>query len=176
MRHTDDFLVTILRKVFKTLVLARVMEDNPYDQKTQYARRENFKIYKIKQDEDPSDVLEDNNAVSGIIDDQGRMMLCVEHVGDSTRDIALYPVVFNKDQDGQWRYDLWYSQAEIGPASEVWKDRKEVAEKAADFFLMLRPIAVKDRHTVICRSWRVRDQRGKFRLPTPSKGTLTCRS
>ena len=100
MSHTDDFLVTILLKVLKTLVLARVMEDNPYDQQTQHARRENFKIYKIKQDEDPSDVLEDNNAASGIIDDQGRMMLCVEHVGDSTRDIALYPVVFNRMDNG----------------------------------------------------------------------------
>ena len=31
MRHTDNFLVTILRKVLKILVLARIMEDNPYD-------------------------------------------------------------------------------------------------------------------------------------------------
>jgi hypothetical protein len=174
MRHTTEFLATILRKVLRRMMLEKLIEDNPYQQKKQYARVDNFKIYKLgKSDKEPSIVLANNTAVSGIIDAQGRMLLCVERTGERGQ-FALHPVLFNNDGSGFWRYNLWYSQAEIGQVSKVCTSRKEVLELAHDYFLMLRPIAddAPPCQTVICRSWRVRNQSGELALPVPDLKTL----
>ena len=174
MRHTTKFLVTILRKVLRRMILEKLIEDNPYQQKKQYARVDNFKIYKLgKSDQEPSIVLANNTAVSGIIDAQGRMLLCVERNGELGQ-FALHPVLFNNDGSGFWRYNLWYSQAEIGPVSKVCTSRKEVLELVRDYFLMLRPIADDAPlcQTVICRSWRIRNQSGELALPMPDEKTL----
>ena len=85
--------------------------------------------------------------------------------------------VERKRQPGQFaRYDLWYSQAEIGPVSRMCTSRKEVLELASDYFMMLLPPIPPDatlrRQTVICRSWRVRNQNGELALPMPRKSTL----
>jgi len=170
MRHTEEFLGTVLRKVLCTMVLEWLNEDNPYNQKTEYARTDKFKIYKT---DEASSVLAKNNAVSGIIDKQGKMILCVEQGGQ----FALHPVVFNNDDGGYWKYNLWYSRAEVGAASEVYSSRKEVLEQASDYFLMLRPIVphqsdTEHHQTVICRSWRVRNQSGELALPMPKPETL----
>ena len=171
MRHTNKFLATILRKVLRRMTLEKLIEDNPYYQKKQYARVDNFKIYKLENsDQEPSIVLTKNTAVSGIIDAQGNMLLCVEGKGQ----FSLHPVQFNNDGNGFWRYNLWYSQAEIGPVSKVCTSRKEVLELASDCFLMLRPIQSDTVlcQTVICRSWRVRNESGELALPRPNKETL----
>ena len=171
MRHTNKFLVTILRKVLRRMTLEKLIEDNPYYQKKQYARVDNFKIYKLENsDQEPSIVLTKNTAVSGIIDAQGNMLLCVEGKGQ----FSLHPVQFNNDGNGFWRYNLWYSQAEIGPVSKVCTSRKEVLELASDCFLMLRPTQPDTApcQTVICRSWRVRNESGELALPRPNKETL----
>ena len=176
MRHTTDFLATILRKVLRRQALEQLIQNNPYQQKKEYARVDNFKIYKLKcSDQEPSTVLSGNNAVSGIIDGEGGMMLCVERKGQPGQ-FALHPVLFENDKNGFWRYDLWYSQAEIGPVSRMCTSRKEVLELASDYFMMLLPPIPPDatlrRQTVICRSWRVRNQNGELALPMPRKSTL----
>ena len=135
---------------------------------------DNFKIYKLgNSDQEPSIVLANNTAVSGIIDAQGRMLLCVERTGERGQ-FALHPVLFNNDGSGFWRYNLWYSQAEIGPNSKECTSRKEVSELASDCFLMLRPIQFDTVlcQTVICRSWKVRNQSGELALPVPDLKTL----
>ena len=83
MCRTTQFLVTILRKVLQRMMLEKLIEDNPYQQKKQYARVDNFKIYKLgRSDKEPSIILANNTAVSGIIDAQGGMLLCVEQNGE----------------------------------------------------------------------------------------------
>ena len=140
MYHTIEFLVTILRKVLRRVMLEKLIEDNPYYQKKQYTRVENFNIYKLENlDQEPSIILTKHTAVSGIIDAQGKMLLCVERKGQQGQ-CSLYPVQFNNDGNGLWQYTLWCSQPEIGLVSKVCTSRKEVLELGTDCFLMLQHI------------------------------------
>ena len=78
MRHTIKFLVTILRKVLRRMMLEKLIDDNPYYQKKQYARVENFKIYKLENsDQEPSIVLTKNTAVSAL-QTNSKLMRCLQ--------------------------------------------------------------------------------------------------
>ncbi len=60
------------------MILGKLIGDNPYYQKKQYIRVDNFDIYKLKNsDQEPSIVPTKHTAVSGIIDAKGKMLLCV---------------------------------------------------------------------------------------------------
>ena len=175
MRHTEQFLVTILRKALCTLVLKRLVEDNPYSQHKQYARTDMFKTYKVGQDEHPSSILEKNSVLSGIIDRQGKLLLCTKQQNKSG--FVLLPITFNNDDNGYWCYNLWYSRATIGPAVEMCTSREELNKRATDSFLMLCDDAANQKdtahyHTVICRSWKVRSQSGVLTIPVPNKEIL----
>ena len=91
-----------------------------------------------------------------------------------SEELVFTPLVFN-DNNGMWKLNLWYSETrpEINHF-RVYKSREELLKDCADFFILLRE---KDTintsvRTLICRSWRVRDDRGNFRLPLPLKNVL----
>ena len=76
MRHTIKFLATILQKVIRRVMLENLINDNPYYQKEQYIRVDNFKIYKLENsDQEPPIVLTKHTTVSGITEAQGQMLL-----------------------------------------------------------------------------------------------------
>jgi hypothetical protein len=179
MRHTIQFLVTILRKLVSTMVFSLLNENNPHNVEEKYARTYNFKVYNPKGD--LSSILA-NDAVFGVIDKEGRMFVCVENSRGGK--ISLHPTVFD-DAEGYWCYNLWYSPASLGVATVCCATRKELIEMSSDFFVMLRPVGLEDttqsslgsnlmftHRTVVCRSWRVRNDHGKLSLPDPQLKTL----
>ena len=180
MRHTDNFIVTTLRKLLSTSVFSVLNKDNPHNDKVKYERTCNFKIYSCNKDEDPESILERNKMVVGIVDQKGRLMVCLR--GHRDEKIYLCPLNF-EDSGGLWCYDLWYSRATLGNVRERCEDVTELLKRCSDYFLLLKqeeceqgqtPGCV-ERHTVVCRSWRVRVDTGELTLPLPSKCTLLMR-
>ena len=177
MRHTDQFLVTILRKLLCTAVFSELNENNPHSNRKKYARTQNFKVYRNSQYPNPQTILEKNDIVIGVIDRHEKMMLCVEDAGGGG--ITLHPLAFD-DDDGHWCYNLWYSKTTLGPDVLKCKDRKELLKIISDIFMVLRPINIEvvesssmtNRRTVICRSWKIRHESGKLMLPVPHKDIL----
>lgn len=85
--------------------------------------------------------------------------------------IVLKELTFD-DKAGHWRYNLFYSPASIDNSKElVCEDRKDVVERSSDVFALFYHEKC---FTLICRSWRIRDDAGKLRLPTP-RGKLLYR-
>ncbi len=82
MGHKIEFFVTIIRKVLCRVMLEKLIKDNPFYQKKQYTRVENFKIYKLEiSDQDPSIALTKHTTVNRVINAHGQMLLCVERKG-----------------------------------------------------------------------------------------------
>ena len=161
MRHTDQFVVTILRKLISTTVFSTLNKDTPHNNKVNYERTSNIKIYPLSKGETPGSILENNSIVVGVVDQRGRLMVCSKR--DRTGEICLHPVMF-EDSGGLWCYDLWYARSTIGPDSEKCRDLKELLGRCSDCFLLLKQeelgpgenSVATGRHTVVCRSWRVR--------------------
>ena len=77
VRHTVQFLCTLLNKLLQTSVLARMNAGIPFDDKTQYTRTYIVKIYKGTEYQNPQNILLRNNVVSGVIERTGKMFLCL---------------------------------------------------------------------------------------------------
>ena len=179
MRHTDNFIVSTLRKLLSTSVFSVLNKDNPHNDKVKYKRTCNFKIYSCNKDENPESILKRNKMVSGIVDLKGRLMVCLHEQRGG--DIYLYPLEF-EDSGGVWCYDLWYSRATLGNVRERCEDLTELLKMCSDHFLLLKQefeheliSGCVEGHTVLCRSWRVRVESGELTLPSPSKKTLLMR-
>ena len=58
--------------------------------------------------------------------------------------------------------------------SSVYKSREDLLKDCIDFFILLRERDTNNisMRTMICRSWRVRDDMGTLRLPLPLKNIL----
>ena len=169
MRHTDQFLVTLLEKVLRTSTLDQLNEDNHYSQRARaiYTRTDKLRIYKASNVRELSSThLEKDVVMAGLVDSDGNLWLCAQKTRDQP--FAIYQVEFD-DNEGMWTYDLWYSRATLGSETEIYEDREQLLDFASDYFLLLR---LETRHTVICRSWRVRTKGGELRLPLPTKSTL----
>jgi hypothetical protein len=166
MRHTTKFLVTLIGKVLRTSVFSSVNEGNPLSSTDSYAKTYNLRIY-------PSidEILEQNNIVVGMIDQCGDLYMCMEY--RRTDGIALHKVSFD-DSSGYWCFDLWYSRMTIGNSSRIVANREELTGMCRDFFMFLHHTDEKDSNigTIICRSWKVRVDGGKIRLPEPKQETL----
>jgi hypothetical protein len=107
-----------------------------------------------------------------VIDKNGNLLVCFEK--SRIKGVGVHPLIFN-DTKGNWTFNLWYSETmPQNQHSHVYKSREELLQECRDFFILLRE---KDRNntlmrTMICRSWRVRDDLGKLRLPLPLKNVL----
>ena len=99
-------------------------------------------------------------------------MVCFEE--SRARGIGVHPLIFN-DNKGSWKCNLWYSEmsTQINHL-KVYKNREELLQDCADFFILLRDKDTTSTllRTMVCRSWRVRDDGGKIRLPLPLKNVL----
>ena len=122
-----------------------------------------------KKDARIEDVFSQKDIVSRVIDKIGNLLVCFEK--SRIKGVGVHTLIFN-DTNGNWTFNLWYS--ETIQHSHVYKSREELLQECRDFFVLLRE---KDRNntlmrTMICRSWRVRDNLGKLRLPLPLKNVL----
>lgn len=172
MRHTVDFLVTILRKLLHTSVFSFVNKDNPFNNVDNFTRTYDLRIYPGTSYHDPQSISNTSPIVVGMMDADDNLYVCVDRgvqVG-----IVMYAVHFD-DNDGYIRFNLWYSKMIIGNAALAVSDRKELMNMSKDFFMFLHPMQNPDSSvgTIICKSWRVRDQYGQIRLPQPQRHILT---
>ena len=101
MRHTDQFLMTILHKVLCTSVFEHLNADNPLSMQEKYARTDSMIIYKGSTHPNPKRLLESNKVLVGIIDNSGKMFLCVHPLKGDKGVIELYTVDF-KDLNDKW--------------------------------------------------------------------------
>jgi hypothetical protein len=99
-------------------------------------------------------------------------LVCFEEYRE--KGIGAYPVIFN-DSKGRWKFNLWYSEAlpQIS-YSHLYKNREELLGDCKDFFILLRERGTNNSsiRTMICRSWKVRDDMVTLRLPLPLKNVL----
>jgi hypothetical protein len=115
-------------------------------------------------------ILEQGVFVSGSINYCGDTFICFEErVGQG---IKLFPVVFD-DLNGKWCLNLWYANAQLGSDFQFVCDHAELKDFSQDYFLMLCHSRENSLWTVICRSWRIRDNIGDLSLPLPQRGILT---
>ena len=86
----------------------------------------------------------------------------------------MHPLIFD-DNKGSWKCDLWYSETrtQINHLN-VYKNREELLQDCEDFFILLRDKDTTNTllRTMVCRSWKVRDNLWKLRLPLPLKNVL----
>ncbi len=93
----------------------------------------------------------------------------------SGKGIKVHSLIFS-DEIGSWKFNLWYSETvPQNQHSHVSKVREELLEDCCDFFILLREKDTNDNNsmrTMICRSWRARDDIGKLWLLLPHKNVL----
>ena len=140
-------------------------KDNPLCKRAVYAKTINFTIYKSHTT--PEALLDEDVVSSGVILDD-RLYICFASSGP---EVVLKRLNFN-DNAGKWHYNLYYAPASIvlsNTEDVILSSREEVIEKSSDVFALFgRVLSNEDLcFTMICRSWRVRDDHGKLRLPTP---------
>ena len=58
MRHTDQLIVTVLRKLLSTAVFSVLNKDNPHNKKVKYERTSNLKVFYLAKGENPGSILE----------------------------------------------------------------------------------------------------------------------
>ena len=107
-----------------------------------------------------------------MIDKEGIPLVCFEE--SRVRGIGVHPLIFN-DNKGSWKCNLWYSETRTQiNHSSVYKSREELLKDCADFFILLRDKDTTNTslRTMVCHSWRVRDDKGMMRLPLPLKNVL----
>ena len=102
MRHTDQFLVTVLGKLLCTDMLKLLNKDNPNSNQPHYQTTPDFKIYKYGKYPNPCKVVEDNDIMAGVIDSKGNLLLCFEDASG----ISLHSLNFH-DTKGHWCLNLW---------------------------------------------------------------------
>jgi len=88
--------------------------------------------------------------------------------------IAMHPVTFD-DKNGYWCLNLWYSTILIGKHVEKISNREELMSRCQYFFMFLNPKqkSGSSEGTIICKSWRKRDESGEIRSPQPHIDILT---
>jgi hypothetical protein len=170
MKHNTNYLKKVLTNLLTTDVLNTLNRGNPFSERKEYARTNHVRIYRkgvkyacIR------DVFSLEDVVSGVIFDNGELFVCFEESRE--KGIILYSLNFH-DQDGDWRCNLWYS--DVNPTdkvSQTYASREAMLKECSDYFILLRRRGAMER-TMICRSWRIRDDNGEIRLPLPQKHIL----
>ena len=176
-RHNNRFMRTFTEKVMNNYMLDHINKDNPMRDRVHYARALNFKVY-----DDNASPLTQGIVVSGVIVN-GRMYICFNRHDSSLgkNQVVLKELGFNNSA-GQWHYNLFYAPAIIEKTKEavICEDREDVIKRSSDVFALfhlgtISPNEVDSEKicfTMICRSWKIRDDDGKLRLPTPQEKLL----
>ena len=169
-RHNDEYMMITLKKLLRDFIFDKINEDNPYSKRESNNRTLHYTTY----DESFSlDTCE--GPVSGVII-RNKLFICFDTMSDSRTEsiVTLKEVVFRED-GGSWYYNLWYQSIE-GLEDACTMSLRNVSNQASDFF-MLFPLyedcGKSKSFTLICKSWRIRDDLGKLRLPTPNISILT---
>ena len=173
MKHNEQYLKTILTKMLRTKVFDHLNTDNPFSKAKKYSRTSHVRIYnKGLKHSKVEDILAEEDIVSGVIDKKGHLFICFEE--SRARGIGVHPLIFD-DNKGSWKCNLWYSETRTQiNHHNVYANRDALLQDCDDFFILLRDKETTNAllRTMVCRSWRVRDDLGKLRLPLPLKNVL----
>ena len=92
MKHTEQYLQTILTKMLRMNVLNSFNENNPLAQTKKNARTSHERIYKRGQKyAKAEDVFSHEDIVSGVISKAGNLLVCFEESRD--KGIKVYPLI-----------------------------------------------------------------------------------
>ena len=168
MRHDPAFMSTILKKLLQTHCIDNISSSSSFAKKKEYARTSNVKPLGIN--EDVSTVLDDNLALSGVVDEDGEAYLCARASATDGGGYKLYRIKFD-DSKSEMIYDLHYAPVTLAPYGphRCISDATQLAEFSNDYIVMVRR---EDKWTVLCRSWKVRNDKGEFTLLRESYDTL----
>ena len=172
-RNSNKFMKTILLKQLRTFMLKHINKDNPLCDKKTYARTLDFTVYN-----QTTCILEECIVSGLIVKEEGsgrdKFYVCKREPGSDGK-ICLTELIF-RDKEGFWLYNLWYAPVDIISASMLRLSREEALAMPYDYFLLMRQCEdgtnqkpSDNSFTMICRSWRIRDNHGNIRLPTPQK-------
>lgn len=177
MRHNDQFMQTVLKKLVTTCILEYMNEGNQLSNAKQYARKLNFKVYssttKLKEFFQSADM------ISGVVV-CNIMYVCFANKGSKNKEITLLPLRFD-DKNGMIRYSLWYAPLVHCSADDAdvltCPSRDALPSMASDYFLSVPMIEINPGkgsplHTVLFRSWKIRDPKGSHVLLTPPADLL----
>lgn len=177
MRHNDQFMQTILKKLVTTCILEYMNEGNQLSNAKQYARKLNFKVYSSSTN--LSEFFQGADMISGVVV-HNKMYVCFDNQGSNNKEITLLPLRFD-DKDGMNRYSLWYAPLVECSADDAavltCPSRDALPSMASDYFLSIPMIEIKPGkgsplHTVLFRSWKIRDPKGRQVLLTPPADLL----
>ena len=108
MKHTEQYLQTILTKVLRTDVLKSFNENNPISQTKKYTRTSHVSIYKKGQMfAMVEDVFSNENIASGVISKAGNLLVCFKE--SHGKGIKLHNIIFINNIGSQ-KFILWYSE------------------------------------------------------------------
>lgn len=169
-RHNHEYMKITLKKLLRDFIFDKINEDNPHSKRESNNRTLHYTTY----DESFSlDTCE--GPVSGVII-ENKLFICFDRKSDSRTEsiVTLKEVVFRQD-GGSWYYNLWYQSIEELEDARTMSLRN-VSNQASDFFILFplyEDCGKSKSFTLICKSWRIRDDLGKLRLPTPNISILT---
>ena len=176
-RHNDNFMMTFMQKVMNSYMLDHINKGNPLCERLSYERALNFEVY--NKEMAALSPLTQGIVVSGVIVKE-RLYICFhQQVSSRNNQVVLKELTFD-DEAGQWNYNLFYAPASIEHSKEGvnCENREDVVKQSSDVFALF-PMDMsndvdseKTCFTLICRSWRIRDDVGKLRLPTPKEKLL----
>ena len=160
MRHDPAFLSTVLKKLLRTHCIGNINSNNSINKMKGYARTSYVKP--LKMSEDVAMALDDNLALSSVVDKDGKVYLCTRARAAEGGGYKL----FNPESDnsnGERIYGLHYAPATITPSGphRCISDATQLEQFATDYIIMMRREA---KWTVLCRSWKVRNKRGEFEM------------
>ena len=167
-RHKDEHMKTLLLKMLRTKIFDIINKDNQFSQRKTYARTIDFKTY------DKEKELSNEHFFSGVIIGDEMFMCFNAESGTARSDMPLLTLKnIEFTGAGCWNYNLWYETISIKEGTSKRCSRHEVLEQSSDFFILFPLKNDKKKFTMICKSWKVRDEKGTLRLPTPLESTLT---
>ena len=172
-RHDPSFLSTTLRKLFQTHYIDIINSTNNVHQRRSYSKMNNVKSLKV--DAGPNTALETNVALSGLVGGDNQLYICTKAGAANGGGHNLHRLKFD-DAKGVTVYDLYYATVTIDaniPNKHI-KTPSEMNSFAIDYFLLVKNDEL-DNHswTVICRSWKVRNEEGVLALLNESGNNYT---
>jgi len=109
------------------------------------------------------DVFSQEDIVSRVISTKGHLLVCCEE--SCFKGIGVHPLILDNIK-GFWKCNLWYSETlPQSHHSSVHESREDLLKDCIDFFILLRERDTNNitMTTMICHSWRVRDDIGRLR-------------
>ena len=168
VRHASHTEVLWNYTVQVMFFLNQVNANNSFHKNTEYSRTSNLKC--LKGSDNIGKVFDDNNVLSGITGYDKEMYLCQKVLANEGGGFHLFNLQF-EDDNGGTVYELHYAPVQLGYEAQPIHtlDRSGLGTFTRQHIVMEKHYECFDGSneypwTVLCRSWKVRDSKGRFAL------------